>query len=345
MYKPDFADDPDPELKPIYGLHEDLEIGSETSHPIVRPVPVRVFISSTLRELASEREAVKQAIVDLHLTPIMFEGSDPTPSNPRDIFKAYIEHSDIFVGIYWNRYGWISPGRDVSVVEEEYYSARDKPRLVYVKSPSDRRDPQLAAFLERIKKDVIYSTFSSIEELKHLLQKDVTLLLAEQFLLIPQSRTTPTSNVTITQRKRIFISYSHKDQKWLLRLQTFLRPLVRENLLDFWDDTQIKVGIKWREEIQKALAEAKVAVLLVSQNFLASDFIAAEELPPILRAAEGEGLRIMWVAVSASVYKRTPIAVYQAANDPARPLNSLSVANRDKELVRVCEQILDAMSS
>lgn len=142
-----------------------------------------------------------------------------------------------------------------------------------------------------------------------------------------------------SRREQIFISYSHKDKKWLEHLQTFLSPHVRKTNISIWDDTKVNSGEEWREGIETAIASAKVAVLLVSPDFLACDFIAEHELSPLLEAAQNDGLRILWIAVRASGYVETEIARYQAMNDPSRPLASLSATNREKELVRICQEI------
>lgn len=152
----------------------------------------------------------------------------------------------------------------------------------------------------------------------------------------------PTSNQIAQQRTNVFISYSHKDKKWLDQLRTMLSPLVRMGALTIWDDTQIKSGDKWFEEISKALGSAKVAVLLVSADFLASDFVNTQELPELLRAATQEGLVLLWILVRQCMVEDTVIAQYQFANDLAKPLNALPIAKRDEELKKLCKQIKQA---
>ena len=110
---------------------------------------IRVFVSSTLEELAEERAAIARAVESLRLIPVLFEiGARPHP--PRELYRAYLEQSHVFVGVYWQRYGWTAPGMEISGLEEELALARDKPCLVYLKVPAPDRDPQLTRMIERI---------------------------------------------------------------------------------------------------------------------------------------------------------------------------------------------------
>ena len=148
------------------------------------------------------------------------------------------------------------------------------------------------------------------------------------------------------ERDQLFISYSHVDRGWVERLQKMIRPLVRSHGLRLWDDSQIQPGDKWREEIETALAAAKVALLLVSSDFLASEFVTNSELPQLLAAAEAEeeGLRILWVPVGFSLVGHTPIAAYQGVGDPGRPLAKMEDWEQDEALVKIAEEIEKALA-
>jgi hypothetical protein len=142
-----------------------------------------------------------------------------------------------------------------------------------------------------------------------------------------------------SERSRIFISYSHKDQPWLDRLLVPLKPMVRDGGLRIWTDRDIPSGSLWEREIKSALDAANVAVLLISPNFMASDFIAKVELPSLLTAAKQKGLTVLWLAVSDTRYKNTGIAGYQAVIEPSKPLDRQSSASWKKALNQVADEI------
>jgi predicted ATPase len=149
---------------------------------------LRVFVSSTMEELAEERRAARRAVERLELAPVMFElGARPHP--PRSLYLAYLQQSHVFVGIYWQRYGWVGPGMDVSGLEDELRHASEIPRLVYVKVPAPELDSGLARMLDAIRAagDVSYKTFGTAQELEDLLAADLAVLLSERFLAEPRA--------------------------------------------------------------------------------------------------------------------------------------------------------------
>ena len=148
---------------------------------------VRVFVSSTLEELAAERQAATTAITQLRLTPVLFElGARPYP--PRDLYRAYLEQSNVFIGIYAESYGWVAPGMEVSGLEDEYRLSAGLPRLIYTKKAS-RPEPRLTSFLKRIQAEgvVSYRHFEDAGELGTLIADDLAVLLTERFASPPEA--------------------------------------------------------------------------------------------------------------------------------------------------------------
>jgi predicted ATPase len=143
---------------------------------------LRVFVSSTLGELAAERRAVSRAISALRLSPVMFElGARPYP--PREVYRQYLAQSDVFVGLYWQQYGQLAPGAQVSGLEEEFELSGELPRLLYVKVPAPDREPRLADLLARIQEEASasYRHFRTPAELGRLVRDDLAVLLSERF--------------------------------------------------------------------------------------------------------------------------------------------------------------------
>jgi internalin A len=128
-------------------------------------------------------------------------------------------------------------------------------------------------------------------------------------------------------------------------LLAHLKPLERAGRVTHWSDKQIQPGSKWFDQIKAALATSKVAVLLVTRDFLASDFIHEHELGPLLKEAEQGGVQILWLLVGACSFKETPLKVYQAAIPPDKPLAKMRKADRDEAWVRICEEIKKAANA
>ncbi|CAN5850034.1 hypothetical protein BH10CHL1_BH10CHL1_09470 [soil metagenome] len=143
---------------------------------------LHVFVSSTIQELAEERKAAREAILRVQQVPVLFE-MGARPYAPRDLYRAYLEQSQIFVGIYWQRYGWVAPGMEISGLEDEYQLSGDRPKLIYVKSPADQREARLEAMIDQMKEKgvVSFQRFSTAAELSELITNDLALLFAERF--------------------------------------------------------------------------------------------------------------------------------------------------------------------
>lgn len=146
-----------------------------------------------------------------------------------------------------------------------------------------------------------------------------------------------------SMRTKVFISYGHKDVRYLEQLVEHLTYYERNNLIEFWSDKKITAGSEWREEIKRAIDATKVAVLLISPSFLASKFIAENELPPLLDAAKKEGAIILPVIVRPSNFEDTELVNFQAVNSPSMPIAKMKSYQRDDLWAKVVRDIKKAI--
>ena len=149
-------------------------------------------------------------------------------------------------------------------------------------------------------------------------------------------------------RNQIFISYCHnaEDQVILKEFRVLLKPWERATLLDVWSDQRITPSQDWHQKIHEALASTAVAILFISPEFLASDYIYAYELPYLLRACEAGKVKIVpfylrhspvdncTFEVELPSGKKTPVKLtkYQGFNDPKVPVASLRERNQRDEI-------------
>lgn len=167
----------------------------------------------------------------------------------------------------------------------------------------------------------------------------------------PKSRTTqtPSRDTTIPSFKythrNVFIGYSQKDKRFLVELRTHLAVYIRDGIMDPWDASRIVPGSKQYDEIIQAIQAARVAILLISADFLASDFIATSEVPPLLLAAEQEGMTILCVVVGSCAIEDTRLAQFYPINSSSNPLNTMTPGKRDGIWKQVATQVRDILQS
>lgn len=141
-------------------------------------------------------------------------------------------------------------------------------------------------------------------------------------------------------RNRVFVSYSRKDEVWVERLRIHLAPLEQDRVVDLWDDSKISPGSKWKTEIENAVNSARIAILVISPDFMASRFIAENELPPLLAAAESDGVSILPIIIKPSRFTETPLlSQFQTINDPKLPLIDLKEGDQEREWVKLVNTI------
>lgn len=124
-------------------------------------------------------------------------------------------------------------------------------------------------------------------------------------------------------KNQIFISYSHTDEKWLGVLCKYLKQFEDNGLLDIWNDQKIVFGSDWLNEIKQRLDSAKIFILLVSTDFINSDFIQNNELPKILNKAENDDTLIIPIIVKRCTYELTDLKRFQSANH-SKPLSRMT---------------------
>ncbi len=145
------------------------------------------------------------------------------------------------------------------------------------------------------------------------------------------------------ERTNVFISYSHQDKQFLDELQRHLEYFQKNQIIKVWDDQQIYPGLRWQKEILRALAATKVAILLVSADFLGSDFIAVHELPPLLAAAQSGEVNIIPVIIRPCAFSDSKLNVFQSVNTD--PLSLLTKAKREQIWTRLTEFVVDIMAN
>ena len=138
--------------------------------------------------------------------------------------------------------------------------------------------------------------------------------------------------------KKVFVSYCKEDSGWLDKIKKFIVPkgLGESEGLDLWDDSRIPPGSEWNDEIHNAIIQSQCSLLLVSQDFLNSEFIWKHEVPKLveLRAA---GHIILWIPLRPATISKTRLGELQALSSPDMPLSRMNEADQEAALVTIAD--------
>jgi hypothetical protein len=138
---------------------------------------------------------------------------------------------------------------------------------------------------------------------------------------------------------RIFFCYAHEDETLLTKLKSHLSPLKRNGLIDVWYDRDISAGIEWQQEIEKHLNTAQIILLLVSPDFIDSDYCYGIEMKRAIERHEHGEARVIPVIFRPTLWHETPLGKLQALPKDARPVTSWP--NLDDALHSIAENIFN----
>jgi len=159
---------------------------------------------------------------------------------------------------------------------------------------------------------------------------------------IPEIKTIPT-------RTKVFISCSKPEQELLSKLRTQLGPMINQGIIDLWDHTSLKAGSVKKTKIKENLQLTKIAVLLISADYLYPDVDVKDELDYILaNSSSDEDIRVIPI-IAGSIMQQT-LEVYgldkfQSVNDIDKPLKLMEGNELERALVKIATEIISASTS
>jgi hypothetical protein len=144
----------------------------------------------------------------------------------------------------------------------------------------------------------------------------------------------------------VFYSYAHKDETFRNKLETHLSLLQRQGLITAWHDRHIIPGTDWAQAIDEHLERASVILLLISADFLASDYCYGLEMQRALERHQANEARVIPILLRPVDWNNAPFAHLQALPTAAKPITTWS--NQDEAFTNVAagiRRVIEDLSS
>jgi len=153
---------------------------------------------------------------------------------------------------------------------------------------------------------------------------------------------------SMENRKKVFISYSHKDSQYEEELRLHLDAMAYSGIVEYWDDSHLNPGSPIDKTIADEMAKAKFIIMLVSPDYMASWYVRKKEFDTLINAAITEGAIIYWVPVRKVLVKGTALDSINAIFDKNKSLASTrdfpERSDRDMEYAKIAEHIYNALN-
>ena len=125
-----------------------------------------------------------------------------------------------------------------------------------------------------------------------------------------------------TYKPHIFLSYAHADEDLKKELDKHLMPLKRSGKIETWNDRELIAGQEWNDEILEELNKADIILLLISIDFIASQYIWDKELSAAIKRHDEGTAKVVPVIVKNCLWQEMPFAKLQALPRNAKPVSS-----------------------
>jgi hypothetical protein len=146
--------------------------------------------------------------------------------------------------------------------------------------------------------------------------------------------------MSVMDRPTVFISYSHRDEAWKDRLVDHLRVTLDDDMIEVWDDTRIPAGSDWEQDLLASIERADLALLLISADFLSSEYIRNGEVPRLLTREREQGIRILPVMLRPCAWRTVDwLVTRQLLPEGGAPLSALDENGVETALAAITERV------
>lgn len=315
-----------------------------------------IYLSSTFSDLKAYREAVYSSLRRMQHNVLAMEDYIATDQRPLDLCLNDVVSCDLYICIVGWRYGYIPQKNNPehkSITELEFGKAVElnKPCLIFILDEDAIWPPQaidavtgegnrgelIQAFRQRLMREYIVGLFRTPEELASLVS------VAVHSLLTPMQRepVSPTELVRPARPIKVFYSYAHEDEKLRKRLDKQLSNLKWQGLITSWYDGEIVAGREWPKELNNHMNAAQIILLLISPDFMASDYCYSIEMKRALERHIDGDCCVIPIILRPSDWENTPIGKLQAL--PVRAKAVTTWQNRDEAFLDIAKGIRKAI--